>query len=143
MTNGSDDDDKVGYKKPPRHSQFQKGQSGNPRGRAKSLRNLATDVKKMLETPVKVMDEGKTKRVSTQEAALLRVREKALKGNDRNLFHVVHLAQLFNPEDKTEPSGDGPLASDDQAILDAYAEEVRTRPSGRRVNGEGGADEDG
>lgn len=27
--------EKVGYKKPPRHSQFKKGQSGNPKGRPK------------------------------------------------------------------------------------------------------------
>lgn len=32
------DDDKpyeVGYRKPPKHGRFQKGQSGNPRGRPK------------------------------------------------------------------------------------------------------------
>lgn len=28
-----DDDDKVGYKKPPKKSQFKKGKSGNPKGR--------------------------------------------------------------------------------------------------------------
>lgn len=28
-----DDDDKVGYKKPPKNSQFKKGKSGNPKGR--------------------------------------------------------------------------------------------------------------
>ncbi len=30
---GNDDDDKVGYKKPPKNSQFKKGKSGNPKGR--------------------------------------------------------------------------------------------------------------
>lgn len=29
------DDERVGYKRPPRHGQFRKGQSGNPRGRPK------------------------------------------------------------------------------------------------------------
>lgn len=29
----NDDDDKVGYKKPPKKSQFKKGKSGNPKGR--------------------------------------------------------------------------------------------------------------
>ena len=41
MTDESDDeaagpdDDKVGYGKPPKHSRFQPGRSGNPRGRPK------------------------------------------------------------------------------------------------------------
>ncbi|MES2896053.1 MAG: DUF5681 domain-containing protein [Pseudomonadota bacterium] len=33
IVDGSDDDREIGYKRPPRHSRFQKGRSGNPRGR--------------------------------------------------------------------------------------------------------------
>ena len=36
---------KVGYCRPPKDSRFQPGQSGNPRGRRKGLRNSSTDVK--------------------------------------------------------------------------------------------------
>ena len=32
-TEDSDDGDKIGYKRPPRHGRFRAGQSGNPRGR--------------------------------------------------------------------------------------------------------------
>lgn len=38
------DDCEVGYGKPPRHSQFKPGQSGNPRGRKKGSRGLRTDL---------------------------------------------------------------------------------------------------
>jgi hypothetical protein len=40
----NDDQDKVGYGKPPKHSQFQPGQSGNPRGRPKGARGVKTDL---------------------------------------------------------------------------------------------------
>lgn len=32
---GKKDDDRVGYKRPPKKNQFKKGQSGNPKGRPK------------------------------------------------------------------------------------------------------------
>ena len=33
MTDAAEPNEKVGYKRPPRHSRFQPGVSGNPRGR--------------------------------------------------------------------------------------------------------------
>jgi|SRR6185437_7507660 len=123
----SDDDFKVGYKQPPRHTRFKPGNSGNPRGKQKGVRNFATDVKQTLEVPVKLSDQGRPRRVSTQQAALLRLREKALKGDPRSIAHILELAKIFN-NTVIEPVGDKPLAAEDQAILDAYAEEVRSRP---------------
>ena len=121
----SEDDSEVGYKKPPRHTRFQSGHSGNPRGRQKGLRNLGSDVKRTLETPVKLNDRGKERRVSTQEAALLRLREKALNGDARSLDRFLQLAQIFNNLPTIEPLGEKAAAADDQAILDAYAAEIR------------------
>src|ERR1700731_3114451 len=67
----------AGYKKPPQHSRFQSGRSGNPRGREKGVRNLGSDVKRTLEVPVRLNEQGRARRVSTQHAVLLRLREKA------------------------------------------------------------------
>jgi hypothetical protein len=44
----------VGYKKPPRHTQFKPGQSGNPRGRPKQSATFADVLTKQLRKKVTV-----------------------------------------------------------------------------------------
>ena len=97
MTDDSSDQGrKVGCKLPPIHSRFQNGPSGNPRGRLKGVRNFAADIKRSLEIPVTLNDKGRGKRVSTQEALVLRLREKALKGDNRALETLLGLADPHN-----------------------------------------------
>lgn len=127
-TENSEDDFKVGYKSPPQHSRFRPGRSGNPGGKQKAVRNLGSDVKRTLEVPVRLNEQGKARRVSTQEAALLRLREKALKGDARSLDRLLALAQIFNNGAAIESLGDKTVAAEDQAILDAYAAKVQSRP---------------
>ena len=129
MTDETNDDGfAVGYKKPPRHSRFRPGQSGNPRGRQKGVRNLATDVKRTLEVPVRLNDQGRARRVSSQEAALLRLREKALMGDPRALAQFLELAKIFNNSSAVASAGGEALAAEDRAILDAFAEDIRSQP---------------
>jgi hypothetical protein len=95
----SKEDDKVGYKHPPTRSRFKKGRSGNPGGRQKGVRYFLTDLLSSLQIPVNLNENGKTKRVSTQEALILRLREKALKGDNRALENLVTLARTHNVAD--------------------------------------------
>jgi len=119
----SADDAKVGYGRPPVHTQFKPGQSGNPRGRKKGTLNFATDLKRTLEAPITLTDPGKKPRkVSTQTAVLLRLREKALKGDARALDRLLELARIFHTGPISEPTT--AISSDDQAILDAFREQV-------------------
>ena len=134
--------DETGYKKPPQHSRFQPGRSGNPRGKQKGVRNLGSDVKRTLEVPVRLNEQGRTRRVSTQHAVLLRLREKALNGDARSIVQILELAKIFNNSTAVESVGDVALAAEDQAILDAYAEEVRSRPPSGAVTVRPGVAED-
>ena len=116
---------KVGYGRPPVHSRFKPGQSGNPRGRKKGTLNFATDLKRTLEAQITLTDPGKKPRkVSTQQAALLRLREKALKGDARSLDRLLEFARIFHTGPTTEPTA--ATSIDDQAILDAYCEQIRS-----------------
>ncbi len=115
------DDEEVGYGKPPKAARFKKGQSGNPKGRPRGSRNFSTDVKATLDQPVQLKIRGRNKTVATQQAALLRLREKALSGDARALDRLLELARTYNEEDLTDATT-VVLPSEDQAILDGYVE---------------------
>lgn len=92
MSRDQEDDYDVGYGKPPIATRFQPGQSGNPKGRPKGVRNFRTEVKAMLNRKISVVKNGKTIKVRTLEAALMRLQEKALKGDIRSLLTILELA---------------------------------------------------
>lgn len=115
-------DYEVGYCRPPKHSRFKPGQSGNKKGRPKGARNFSTDVKATLRAPVKVTRDGRPHKVSTQEAALLRLREKAIGGDARALDRLFHLAQAYNNEDVI--SAVASLDTDDAMVLEIFRKRV-------------------
>ena len=73
-------DYEVGYKKPPRHTRFRQGRSGNPDGRPKQARNLLTDLHEELQQRITVREGGTERRISRQRAVVMRLLDKALKG---------------------------------------------------------------
>ena len=115
-------DHDVGYGKPPRHSRFKKGQSGNTKGRPRGSRNFSTDLKATLEEPIRVTNHGKSQTVSTQQAALMRLREKALSGDVRALDSLIGLARLYNDEEMAEAATR--LSATDAEILEAHDAKV-------------------
>jgi hypothetical protein len=60
-------DYEVGYKKPPEHTRFKKGQSGNPRGRPRGAKNMATLLGEALDEKVTLTDNGRRRKVSKRE----------------------------------------------------------------------------
>jgi hypothetical protein len=66
------DDYKVGYGKPPRHTQFKKGQSGHPSGRPKGSKIRLADIyEKYGRKKVKMTIDGRAERVSMLEAIVV------------------------------------------------------------------------
>jgi hypothetical protein len=116
-------DYEVGYGKPPVHSRFQPGQSGNPAGRRKGVRNLKTDVGRMLSAPIRIKEGGRTRTKSTQEGALMLLREKTLRGDARASDRFFDLAIRYN-SDPADQHPDHPLSVNDRSILAAYLTET-------------------
>jgi len=83
----------VGYKKPPRHTQFKPGQSGNPKGRPKKSATLNDIILENLGKKVTIMDSTKVRNVSILEAIVLMLINKATKGDYRSMQMVFDLLQ--------------------------------------------------
>jgi hypothetical protein len=71
----------IGYGRPPKHTQFVKGQSGNPKGRPKGSQNLGTLLEKIIRQRVTVTERGRTRDISKAEAILTQLMGKALRGD--------------------------------------------------------------
>jgi Family of unknown function (DUF5681) len=61
---------KVGYAKPPKHTRFTKGRSGNPKGRPTGSKNLGTMMIEELTHPVAIVENGKRTKIPKIRAAL-------------------------------------------------------------------------
>ncbi|WP_252259829.1 DUF5681 domain-containing protein [Erythrobacter aurantius] len=92
------DDYEVGYGKPPKHTRFKKGQSGNPKGRKKGSKNYKTIIAKVFAEPITITVNGERRTVSSSEALSRVLITKGLKGNIQAL-RDCHKLQLVVEND--------------------------------------------
>lgn len=74
----------VGYRRPPTHSQFKPGKSGNPRGRPKrSVLGFDNFLHQELLSTVLIQTNGKPQKLSKYEVILKQIVKRAMEGNFR------------------------------------------------------------
>lgn len=88
------DKQKVGYKNPPKHTQFKPGQSGNKKGRPKGSKNMVTTLDKILNEKVSLREGNRVRRVTKAEAMTLTTVNKAMNGNQKAVSTVILMAKL-------------------------------------------------
>ena len=121
----------VGFKKPPKQTQFKPGQSGNPAGRPKGTKNFKTDLEEELQTKIVIREGGKTLQVSKQRALLMSLIANAIKGDVRAANTLTGLVLKVLDQEEELP-GDRRLAPEDEDIHKAFEERVR-----RKILGDG------
>lgn len=120
----TDRDYEVGYGRPPKHSQFKKGQSGNPKGRKKGARGLKTDLRAELSERIEVTESGKVLKLTKQRLMVKQLAAKALKGDVRAIGKLADLTiALLGPEDQG-PKTTSSLPAEDEAIIADWMQRI-------------------
>jgi len=118
----------VGYGRPPNHTRFQQGTSGNPGGRPKKSRNAKTIIRRVLDSTVTVREGARTRTVSKLEGIILRQVEGALKGDAKAALAALRMMAQVGLLDANEITEDGPqLSATERAIVDEMFEKHATR----------------
>jgi Family of unknown function (DUF5681) len=91
------DGSSVGYRRPPIHGRFQKGQSGNPRGRPKRGADFMEDAVEILGGTVTGQAKGKPIILPAVQAMFRTLCRQALKGHNQALRQVIELMLTLEP----------------------------------------------
>ena len=126
------DDHEVGDGRPPKDTQFKKGQSGNPKGRPKGTKNFATDLQEELSESIPIREGNRRVRVSKQRAMIKRVTQKALEGDIRSIEVLIkHLSQVPTIDELDQVADE--LSPEDRAILEeAILARIASKKEGSR-----------
>jgi len=107
----------VGFGKPPVHSRFRKGCSGNSKGRPKGTKNLRTDLTEVLQERITVTEGDRKFRMSKQRAVVMTLVAKTLKGDSRSqttLLNTIFRALGFAD---TAVDVEQPLDANEQELM--------------------------
>ena len=110
-----DDPYSVGYGRPPRETRFHPGVSGNPRGRPKGAKSLATVLEKTLSERIIVTENGKRKQITKLEAAVKQLTNRAAAGDARSQQLLLGLIQALEARPPQAPPEQ--LNEADEAVL--------------------------
>jgi hypothetical protein len=116
-------DYEVGYGRPPRHSRFRTGESGNPNGRPKGASNLATLLERALNERVVVSENRK--RITKREAVLKQLVNKAASGGPKSI--QLLLAEMRQVEGREQSPTESMLFDEtDREVIRHLYERLRS-----------------
>ena len=116
-------DYEVGYGRPPQHTRFVKGQSGNPRGRPAGSKNLVTLLTRELDQPVQVVENGRRRKISKRQVITAQLVNKSIAGDLRAtkmVYDLLREAERDGRADNDNLPSSVDHDPDDQAIIERF-----------------------
>jgi hypothetical protein len=127
MPSAKDRDYPVGYGKPPPHTRFEKGRSGNPKGRPNGAKNLSILFIEALNETVIIAENGGRRKISKRQAIVKQIVNKAAKGDWRSAKLLLELPQETGSPTEPESSESSFGAADKRTI-----EQLKARLRGNK-----------
>lgn len=123
-------DSQVGYGRPPEHSRFAKGRSGNPLGRPKGSKNIATVLNETLRQKITITENGRRRTVTKLEAAMSQLTQKALSGDLKALQLLTALARSVDDHTSQSDSQESTLDEVDQKVFLGIVKRLQSSKGG-------------
>ena len=115
-------DDKPGYKKPPKNSQFKKGKSGNPKGRPKGSLNFMTLFRQEFNRQIPITENGKRVMVTKKHAFAMKLIADAFKDGQNTYRYIMPLLKddAEREEELERQKSSKSIKEADKAILKQF-----------------------
>jgi hypothetical protein len=120
----------VGFKKPPNHTRFQKGHSGNPAGRPKGSPNFAAALEAALSERVIVNEGGQRYPVSKLVATVKQLVNKATQGDARATQQLLNMLPVLDSEPDHSMPPTISITETDQRVMHNILARIRQTTEG-------------
>ena len=110
----------VGYRKPPKKTQFKPGQSGNPKGRPKGTKNLSTDLTEELAEKIPVTERGRKREITKQRAMVKALMAKAVQGDTKAANTLLNMFLKLIPREAEPAAEIVDYTETDLAVLEDF-----------------------
>jgi hypothetical protein len=128
---GSSERGEYGYGRPPKHSQFKKGHSGNPRGRPKGTSSFKADLAAELKEKFAFTENGTERKITKQRAFIKTLTTAAINKDIRAINALLACMRYFGVGGEEQAAVEA-VDVEDLDLLENYLAQQRKKQSRSR-----------
>jgi hypothetical protein len=114
----------VGFRKPPLHTRFKKGRSGNPKGRPVGQKNMNSLITRALNRSVTVTENGRRKKVTKREAIVMQLVNKSASADLTAIRMLFGLLSDNPTENQGSVAPEVNLGETDRLIMERFRQRL-------------------
>jgi hypothetical protein len=131
----------VGYRRPPKETQFKTGKSGNPKGRRKGSRPVGAVLQDIIQQKVSVTEGDKTRRIPALEVIIRRLTNDAMRSDPRAIKLLLSLVDRYGDSPETKVKLGEILAEDETILAEYLLDSASFTPDPLSIPDDGGSDD--